>query len=285
MPEQIPPEPDAERSPFDEYVNNHLDFGGLGDSSPDDPSSSNDVPPPFENGRSSLPRPDWDRLDANMRNLRSGFSGSLPPFGDEEDGRSAARGLTGDERGSGSPLRGTIPPFAGRPFTGRSPIPFPNLDDPRWKRGTFEVVKDLRVHKTPSFAPSTLSAGSNVMVFTNAFRYDIKKKRLRYIPDIFPGWSAVHLLWEKPVLGYVNHSEVRLTPHTSRLQEHWSEVLLIAGLCALLLVAIIRMSAPPDRSMERQIEQLTEQIATLEARIAVLEVNEPVVNVTSDVDE
>jgi len=274
VPEHIPPEPDAERSPFDDYVNNHLDLGGLGDHASNEGDdlpalgaggTPGNVPP--EAGRSGALGFDWDRVDANWRAMRGMSGGTLPSSDDD------ARPTLGDERPAGTPLRGAgFSTFGGRSaFSGRSPMPFPNLDDPRWRRGTFEVVRDLRVHKMPVLAPGGVGIGSNVMVFTNAFRYDIKKKRLRYIPDVFPGWSAVYLLWDKPVLGYVHQNEVRLTPQTPRLQEHWSEVLLIIGLCLLLLVAIVNMTAPPNSAEARTIEQLNEEIATLQARVNVLE--------------
>ena len=156
-----------------------------------------------------------------------------------------------------------------RPIFGlRSSLPFPSLDDPRWRRGTFEVAKDLRVHKTPTFAPSPFGSSSNVMVFANAYRY--ANKRLRYIPDIFPGWSAVQLMWEKPVIGYVNHNEVRLMPSAPGLKEHWMDILLIIAVCLLLLV-IGSIALLQNERARGQIESLQAEIATLNARIEALE--------------
>jgi hypothetical protein len=232
VPEQFPPDPDSERSPFDDYVNNHLDFDGLGD------EGEFERPPSLAN---------WERLD------------SIGLFRTDRE-----RAVSEDEPEINPP--GLRTPRL--PFGLRSSLPFPSLDDSRWRRGTFEVVKDLRVHKTPTFAPSPFGSSSNVMVFANAYRY--ANKRLRYIPDIFPGWSAVQLMWEKPVIGYVNHNEVRLMPSAPKLKEHWMDILLIIGVCLLLLV--IGNIAPLQNERTRgQIESLQAEIATLNARIEALE--------------
>jgi hypothetical protein len=233
VPEQFPPDPDSERDPFDDYVNNHLDFEGLGD------EDGLDRPPSLAN---------WERLDVTN------------PFRIDRE-----RAIGEDEPEISPPGLRTPRPVFGL----RSSLPFPSLDDSRWRRGTFEVVKDLRVHKTPTFAPSPFGTSSNVMVFANAYRY--ANKRLRYIPDIFPGWSAVQLMWEKPVIGYVNHNEVRLMPPVPKLREHWTDILLIIGVCLLLLV-IGNIALLQDERTREQIETLQAEIATLNARIEMLEI-------------
>ncbi len=232
MPEQFPPDPDSERSPFDDYVNNHLNFEGLGD------ESGLDRPPSSAN---------WERPDVTN------------PFKADRE-----RTISEDE----SEISPSDPRTPRPVFELRSSLPFPSLDDSRWRRGTFEVVKDLRVHKTPTFAPSPFGTSTNVMVFANAYRY--ANKRLRYIPDIFPGWSAVQLMWEKPVIGYVNHNEVRLMPPAPKLQEHWMDILLIIGVCLLLLV-IGNIARLRDERTWGQIETLQAEIVTLNARIEALE--------------
>lgn len=271
MSDQLPSDPEAEHNPFDKFVNNDLDFEGLGDEGgalssgavlPGSPADGADrgEPPLRRFSSGSMPSGDWERT------MRSGMNGS--PFNDDDGGRP----LDEEREGTSTPTRaGGFPPLSPRsPFAGRGVFSFPSLDDPRWRRGGFEVVKDLRIHKTPSyFAPGTPGAASNVMVFTNAYRY--ANKKVRYIENIFPGWSAVHLLWEKPVLGYVNHNEVRLTPQSSRLQEHWSDYLLVACLCLLLLLLVANVAIPTDDRALRDVYALQGRVATLQARIEILE--------------
>jgi hypothetical protein len=235
VPEQFPSDPDGERSPFDDFVNNHLDFEGFDD--------EDEFERPPSSGNSE--RPSFYTLSLLRMNREQAVDEDEPESSPPEP--RMPRPIFG--------LRGALPPF-------------PSLDDSRWRRGTFEVVKDLRVHKTPTFAPSPFGSSSNVMVFANAYRY--ANKRLRYIPDIFPGWSAVQLLWEKPVIGYVNHNEVRLMPSAPKLKEYWTEILLIVGVCLLLLV-IGSIALVENERARARIESLQAEIAALNARIEALE--------------
>jgi hypothetical protein len=257
VPEHHPSEPDAERSPFDDFVNQHLDLDSLGDLPPDERPALSSPPDARGTGMSI----EGDRAD-------TGWRGARPPTLPEGDDI-----FGGESRASLPPRHSGLSGISGRlPFgNARSSVTFPALDDPRWQRGTFEVVRDLRIHKLPVLAPGGSGIGSNVMVFTNACRYDMKRKRLRYIPNIFPGWSAVHLTWDNPIVGYVHQNEVRLTAYPQPLQASSSQIVLIVTLCLLLFMVIFNLVAPSNNSEMRVIESLNAEIATLQARLTSLE--------------
>lgn len=241
MPELPLSDHDGKRNAFDEFVNNDLNMDGLGE--PEQGSSGTRAAPRFPD---DLDDDDDIRPDEPQP----------PPF---------------TSRLGGADFRPPAPRpvFTGRSsFDGQSLFPFPSLDDPRWQRGAYEVVKDLRIHKAPVFLPPTPS-GSHVLVFSNAYRYP--NKTLRFIPNVLPGWSAVHLMWDKPVTGYVHQNEVRLMPKPHWLQEKWLDIILIACMCLVVLLALLDIVHPSLDVTQQQVDQLHATLQIQETRIYELE--------------
>lgn len=246
MPDLPPSNHDEKRNAFDEFVNNDLNMDGLGEPHPFDgvPGTRSAERFPDDLDIGDEPRP------------------SEPP--------SLASRLGGTE------FRPPRSVFTGRPpFEGQGLFPFPSLDDPRWQRGVYEVGKDLRIHKAPVFLPP-MPGSSHILVFSNAHRYP--NKTLRFIPNVVPGWSAVHLLWDKPVTGYVHQNEVRLLPKPSWLQEKWLDVTLIACMCLVVLLALLDIARPSFEPTQQQVDNLQATMQMQETRISELEATLAAVN-------
>jgi hypothetical protein len=243
VPDLPPSDHDEKRNAFDEFVNNDLNMDGLGE------------PQQFD-GRPGT---------RSAERFPDDLDGDDEPHRDEPQPPSLASRLGGAEFRPPS----SRPVFTGRPpFEGQSLFPFPSLDDPRWQRGVYEVVKDLRIHKAPVFLPPT-PGNSQVLIFSNAYRYP--NKSLRFIPNVVPGWSAVHLLWDKPVTGYVHQNEVRLMPKPHWLQEKGLDVILIVCMCLVVLLALLDIARPSFDATQQQVDQLQATMQIQQTRISELE--------------
>lgn len=166
-----------------------------------------------------------------------------------------------DEDEEDPPTRRGLPvPFgtvfgAGLPFGGRSPSssreeaktsPFsttrrvPAYNDPRWVKGFYSVARDLEIH-----LPSLLTP--RVMVFANAHLR--LNRRIEYIRDIAPGYSAVK--WYRQgqvipnvIIGLVKNADVRLRPATGLRARLVPEVgLLYRGLVGEILTGLFLYAA------------------------------------------
>ncbi len=266
MPDNSVPPPDLpegeegskKNNPFDDFVNNDLDFSGLGSAerpSPDpiDRSYLRPLNPfPFP-----TPKPSEDAPYGNLPNR-----GTTPPSEDENAPRSGLGGLAGR---LGSFFSGGSAPYPR--------IPPPPLEDPRWVRGVYRVQRDLRIYRSPH------RNAPRIVTLPEANRR--LDKSLRFIANVSPGWSAVHLVGDQPIIGFVDNSEVLLVARKG-LRDVWEDVALIVCLILLILALISNLdhlpflggSADSDRiaTLESQLAERDLRIQELQATIEALRV-------------
>ncbi|MFN8529167.1 MAG: hypothetical protein U0670_11180 [Anaerolineae bacterium] len=238
-------------SAFDDFVNKDLDMSGLDSAAPDkgDRASSDPVDRSFLRPLNPFPfptqKPSEDSLFGSLPNQRTQPSSDddIPPR-------------------FGSRLLGTLPPST--PIPRVSPPP---PEDPRWVRGVYRVQRDLRIYKNPH------RAAQKVCTLPEANRRI--DKSLRFIANVSPGWSAVHLYGEQPIIGFVDNSEVVLVARRG-LRDVWEDVALIVCLLLLILALVANLDQLPffnggDQSRITELEQtVTEQqtrITELEATL------------------
>lgn len=298
-----PPSMDDDNDPdfgaFNDFVNDHLDLSDL-ESSNAQPrprpanffGSSNTPPTPPLPG---LHRIDSDDIDQSLfdddddDNEDIGLQSRLPGFGTRPSTPSSSqfwrRSSSANPESTPSDPSGRRLPFGtGVPSASNLPprIPFPPSTDSRWSAGVYSVRDDLEI-----FSPPSLFSLSRVTVVANASRR--VDKRIEFIRDIAPGWSAVRLTLHPgrmPITGYVRSGSVRLM-NASHLRRNLFELLdlRVTLIDALVLVAaILLISAvvsqvlstqelPADSgrendrvtSLEAELQAQSERISQLEA--------------------
>lgn len=239
-------------SAFDDFVNHDLDFTGL------------------ESSGEKSDRPSSDPIDHSYLRPLNPFPFSSPkPADDSPYGNLPTRGTPQpDEEGQGQPRQG-LGGLAGRLnslFSSASGAPYPRvapppLEDPRWVRGVYRVQRDLRIYRSPH------RSAPRVCTLPEANRR--LDKSLRFIANVSPGWSAVHLVGDQPIIGFVENSEVLLVPRKG-LRDVWEDVALIVCLILLILALITNLDQLPflgGTSEHDQIVTLQSQLAERDAQI------------------
>lgn len=233
---------------FEDFVNKDLDLSRLDESTdgdarrPGDPIDKSYVRPlnPFP-----FPTPKTPE-DAPYGNL-PGERGNLPTDGDDDD---PPPRFTGRLFGASLPPAPSIPRI--------SPPP---LEDPRWTPGVYRVQRDLRVYKNPSRYA--------IKIYTMPDASRKIDKSLRFIPNMLPGWSAVHLYGEVPIVGFVDNSEVHLVARRG-LRDVWEDIALIACLLLLALALIANLDQLPffnGGNTDQRIAELEQTISEQQAMI------------------
>lgn len=259
MPAPSDPEP-HDVDPFSAFVNDELDLSPLGEDDPRRrPLSFSEISSLFSE-RLSSPHSDQD------------------DFLDETDIERWEK--LGDERAVSDPFEA----LSGRLISGldtRRSIPFPEPDDARWIEGVYRPRKPFgfRIYTQPDILSNRIPASRLSRSWS---------RRVRYISEIVPGWSAVQ--FELPSLfrsltlkGYVRSSDVALVPQTGFLPNliSWMyeprniasvfEVVFgIIVLIVLLNIFIGRDASAPqlDEALQMTLAAQSERIANLEATLS-----------------
>ncbi len=236
-------------SSFDDFVNNDLDFTGLDSSAEKSDPVDRSYLRPLNPFPFPTPKPSEDAPYGNLPNR-----GVTPPSEDESQPRAGLGGLAGR---------------LGSLFAGGSAayprIPPPPLEDPRWVRGVYRVQRDLRIYRSPH------RSAPRVVTLPEANRR--LDKSLRFIANVSPGWSAVHLVGDQPIIGFVDNSEVLLVARKG-LRDVWEDVALIVCLILLILALITNLDHLPFLGGNDEAERITaleSQLAERDARIQELQ--------------
>ena len=243
-------------SAFDEFVNNQLDMSGVeGEGADRNETSEKSDHRPSEPIDRSYVRPLNPFPYPTQKPSDESLYGSLPsapnkPSNNESDLPPRYKGrLYGAALPPAEPIRRVI---------------IPPLEDGRWVSGVYRVQRDLRVYQFPSRETQLITCVTEANK-----RID---KSLRFILNIVPGWSAVHLYGEGRIVGFVDNSEVHLTARRST-RDIWESVALIACLLLLALALIANLDQLPffSGSDEQRITELEQTISDQELRIGQLE--------------
>lgn len=265
MPENsIPPTGDDDSddlSAFDDFVNSQLDFDGEGDrASTRDPNLFDDDSEDDETGDDGDPlgraRPPSSFGVFLSRPGPSGM-GSSPP----------SRFNSGP---ASSPF--SQPPSSQASMPPR--VPLPSADDRRWQDGIYSVKGDLEIYHSQPFL------AMRVLVLANAHRRLFK--RIRYIPNIAPGWAAVEVRTSRVLRGFVRTADVKLTPIPKA--PAWSRVffglpLRLDGLDAAIIIVLLMMllfiATDIDENLfyrpKPHVEALQTQVAAQQAQLEALQ--------------
>ncbi len=256
----------------------------VGDDDPEDLSAFNDFVNSHLNfdGETNRPAEDTDDLfdDDDMVEDKDPFGKARPtlPFGAFLS-RPAAPGNMPPPRFGSS---GSSSPFSQSPPSAQSStpprVPLPSTDDRRWKVGVYSVKGDLEIYYSQPFL------AMRVLVLASANRRFYK--RVRYIPNIAPGWAAIELRTSRLLRGFVRTADVKLTP-LPRLpvwarpfsgisfKFDWADVLILAVILLLLLFAttdidekLFFMPRPHIEAMQTQVASQQAQLEALQAQLA-----------------
>ena len=257
MPAPSDPEP-HDVDPFSAFVNDELDLSPLGE---DDPRRR---PLNFF----ELPSPSSER-------------GPSPPADEDDfsDEIELTRGLMLSDDHLFEDLSEAQPPpkYLMRGLEMKRSISFPEPDDARWIEGVYRALFGFSIYAEPDILSKCIN-------LSHSFRqWD---RRVRYIPEIVPGWSAVQLSRSRrshPLKGYVRSSDVKLVPQTGFLPNlvGWvHELKTIIGVFEVVVIIIIAIlllsvfsnrdaSAPQtDEALQMTLSAQNERIANLEATLS-----------------
>lgn len=269
MPENsIPPAGDDDSddlSAFDDFVNSQLDFDGEAERAAaetdnlfDDDSEDDEIVE------------DEDPLGRVRPSSSFGafFSRpSAPGMGSSPPSRFAS-GAASSPFSQPPPSQSSMPPR----------IPLPSVDDRRWQDGVYSVKGDLEIYYSQPFL------AMRVLVLADANRR--LYKRIRYIPNIAPGWAAIEVRTSRILRGFVRTADVKLTPIPrspawSRvffglpLKLDWLDMVIITiVLLMLLFVAtdidetLFYVSKPHVEALQTQVAAQQAQLESLQAQLA-----------------
>ncbi len=233
---------------FDDFVNKDLDLSSLddGDADKNERRPGEPTDKSFLRPLNPFPFPTPKQSDESPYGNLPGGRTNLPTDGDDDD---------------------PPPRFVGRLFGAPMPqtpavprLPAPSLEDPRWVRGVYRVQRDLRVYKNPS--------RHAIKIYTMADASRKIDKSLRFIPNMMPGWSAVHLYGEVPIVGFVDTSEVHLVARRG-LRDVWEDIALVACLLLLALALIANLDQLPffNGGDNQRITELEQTISEQQTQI------------------
>jgi|GEM_PF-1203819 hypothetical protein len=243
-------------SAFDDFVNKHLDFESRNDKN-SKPVTKGNI---FEDNEEDIFEDEEDVPPYNP------FRGTPPsPFGSIFNRPGAPQPQSPRQSGSAPPPASSAPGAPPR-------NPMPTADDRRWISGYYKVRTDLEIFQTLPFMTS------RVLIVTDANRR--WNKRVRYIPNVAPGWAAIELRASRPIRGYVRTSEVRFisaakVPRWSKMMMtfrlDWFDILVISVVLMLFLFLLTDVDETLFYSARPHVEALQTQIAEQQARIDTLE--------------
>ncbi|MFQ3568726.1 MAG: hypothetical protein SNJ59_17195 [Aggregatilineales bacterium] len=258
MPAPSDPEP-HDVDPFSAFVNDELDLSPLGEDDPRRRPLNFFELPSLPSERSPSPPNNQD------------------DFSDEND--LARWEMPGDDQTVDDLLETHLPKRLTRGLKRKRPIPFPEPNDARWIDGVYRTVAlfGFRVYTQPD-------------VFSNRIAFSQLSwhwsRRVRYIPEIVPGWSAVQFNRSRllpPLKGYVRTSDVKLVPRTGFLPNliSWlhepKNIASVLEVAITIIVAIVLLnvlsgrdaSAPQaDEALQMTLSAQNERIANLEATLS-----------------
>ncbi|MDX2161636.1 MAG: hypothetical protein SF162_09950 [bacterium] len=242
-----PGDPPPFSNAFDAFVNKDLDMSGLENGDPASRTGGEPVDKSYLRPLNPFPFPTPKRDEDSPFGSLPGQRFSAPGGDDDIPPRLTSR------------LLGTLPPTPQIPR-----VAPPSLEDPRWVRGVYRVQRDLRIYRNPHRAAPKLCT----LPEANR-RID---KTLRFIPNFAPGWSAVHLGGDQPIIGFVDNSEVYLIARRG-LRDVWETVALMACLILLVLALAANLDQLPffGGGDQARITELEQTVAEQQARIDELE--------------
>lgn len=277
---------EPEVGPFNDFVNHHLDLSDLDSTGSAAPPRA---PNPFTRSSSLPPTPplpglhrmDSEDIDHSLFEDDDDDADPAPPPGPPFGGKLNSPASPFWRR-SGEPARPEPPEPRRRLFGTDIPsasslpprIPFPSSTDSRWISGVYSVRDDLEI-----FSPPSLFSLSRVTIVANASRR--MDKRIEYIRDISPGWSAVRLILHPgrmPITGYVRTASVHLRS-TSHFRRNLLELLdmritlidVLVLIAAVLLVTAVVSQVVVQEPVSNPPADVDQRLAELEVRLEHLE--------------
>ncbi len=263
----IPPVGDDDSddlSAFDDFVNSQLDFDGKAERPSAETENLFD-----DDMEDDEVAEDEDPLGRMRPSSSFGafFSRPNAPIGHTPPSRFAS-GSASSPFSQPPPSQSSVPPR----------VPLPSVDDRRWKDGVYSVKGDLEIYYSQPFL------AMRVLVLADANRR--LYKRVRYIPNIAPGWAAIEVRTSRILRGFVRTADVKLTPIPKSpawsriffglpLRLDWLDVVILVVVLLMLLFAatdidetLLYVSRPHVEALQTQVASQQAQLEALQAQLS-----------------